>query len=99
MGDAGMNHSQASRQLGIHCLRCSAGWLVTSFRRGSIAYTQSLVDEHGSYLDKRYREGCRKIMQLWQELKERGFEGQSSTVRSLLRHRFGSPKNALEVHR
>ena len=35
----------------------------------------SIVDEHGSYLEKRYREGCRKIMQLWQELKERGFDG------------------------
>lgn len=31
-------------------------------------------------------------MLLWEELKERGFDGQSSTVRAWLGHRFGSPK-------
>ena len=35
------------------------------------------------------------IMQLWQELKERGFQGQALTVRSWLRQRFGSAKKAL----
>jgi hypothetical protein len=31
--------------------------------------------------------------QLWQEVKEMGFGGQASTVRTWLRQRFGSPKN------
>ena len=43
------------------------------------------------------REGCRNIMLLWQELRERGFEGQSSTVRAWLRQRFGSPKKQRQV--
>ena len=50
---------------------------------------------NGSHFEKRYGEGCRKIRQLWQELRELGFEGQVSTVRSWLRQRFGSPRKAL----
>ena len=93
--DAGMNHFQASRQLGIP-LRTVQRWVASgAFPERKHRVYPSIVDEHGSYLEKRYREGCRKIMQLWQELKERGFEGQVSTVRSWLRLRFGSSKNAL----
>ncbi|MGI4756893.1 MAG: ISL3-like element ISAzba9 family transposase, partial [Janthinobacterium lividum] len=54
----------------------------------------SIVNAYGSYLEKRYREGCRNIAQLWQEVKTMGFEGQATAVRHWLRLRFGSPKNA-----
>lgn len=94
-GRSGMNHSQASRQLGIP-LRTVQRWVACGvFPERKHRVYPSIVDEHGSYLEKRYREGCRKILQLRQELKERGFEGQVSTVRSWLRLRFGSPRNAL----
>ncbi len=55
----------------------------------------SIVDTYGPNLEKRYGEGCRNIVLLWQEIKAQGFEGQSSTVRTWLRHRFGSPKEGM----
>ncbi len=93
--DTGMNHCQASRQLGIP-LRTVQRWAACGVfpERKHRAYP-SIVDAYGSHLEKRYGEGCRKIRQLWQELRELGFEGQVSTVRSWLRQRFGSTRKAL----
>lgn len=92
--DGGMNHSGASRHLGIP-LRTVQRWLACGvFPERKHRFYPSTVDEHGPYLEKRYREGCRRINQLWHELREKGFEGQASTVRGWLRQRFGSPKNA-----
>lgn len=92
--DGGMNHSEASRHLGLP-LRTMQRWLTYGIypERNHRMYP-SMVDAYGPFLEKRCSEGCRKINQLWQELKQLGFEGQASTVRSWLRHRFGSPKNA-----
>lgn len=91
--DGGMNHSEASRHLGLP-LRTVQRWLTYGIypERKHREYP-STVDAYGSFLEKRCSEGCRTINQLWQELKQMGFEGQASTVRSWLRHRFGSPKN------
>jgi transposase len=92
--DAGTNRSEASRQLGVG-LRTVQRWLACGvFPERKHRVFPSIVDAYGSHLEKRYGEGCRNIMLLWQELRERGFEGQSSTVRAWLRQRFGSPKKA-----
>jgi transposase len=92
--DAGMNHSEASRQMGVG-LRTVQRWLACGvFPERKHRVFPSIVDAYGPHLEKRYGEGCRNILQLWQELKDRGFEGQSSTVRGWLRQRFGSPKKA-----
>jgi transposase len=92
--DGGMNHSEASRHLGLP-LRTVQRWLTYGIypERKHRVYP-SMVDAYGSFLEKRCTEGCRKINQLWQELKQMGFEGQVSTVRSWMRQRFGSPRNA-----
>ena len=93
--DAGMNYSEASRQMGLG-LRTVQRWVACGvFPERKHRVYPSIVDAYGAYLEKRYGEGCGKITQLWQELKERGFEGRASTVRSWLRQRFGSPKKAL----
>jgi transposase len=93
--DAGMNRSEASRQVGVG-LRTVQRWLACGvFPERKHRVFPSIVDAYGPHLEKRYGEGCRNILQLWQELKDRGFEGQSSTVRGWLRQRFGSPKKAL----
>jgi transposase len=91
--DTGVSQSEASRQLGLP-VRTVQRWLAygTFPERKHRAYP-STVDEYGQYLEKRYREGCRQLNQLWQEIKMLGFEGKPSTVRSWLRQRFGSPKN------
>ena len=93
--DAGMNHSEASRQMGVG-LRTVQRWLACGvFPERKHRVFPSIVDAYGPHLEKRYGEGCRNILQLWQELKDQGFEGQSSTVRGWLRQRFGPPKKAL----
>lgn len=95
--DAGMNQSEAARHMGVP-LRTVQRWLsYGTFPERKHRVYPSTVDEHGAYLEKRYREGCRKINRLWQEVKCRGFSGQAWTVRSWLRQRFGSPKNALQA--
>jgi transposase len=89
---AGHTQSEASRQLGVG-LRTVQRWLACGvFPERKHRVFPSIVDSYGPHLEKRYAEGCRNITLLWQELTERGFEGQSCTVRSWLRQRFGSPK-------
>jgi hypothetical protein len=93
--DAGTNRSEASRQLGVG-LHTVQRWLACGvFPERKHRVFPSIVDAYGSHLETRYREGCRNIMLLWQEqLRERRFEGHSSTVRAWLRQRFGSPTKA-----
>jgi hypothetical protein len=89
---AGHTQSEASRQLGVG-LRTVQRWLACCvFPERKHQVFPSIVDSYGSHLEKRYAEGCRNITLLWKELTERGFEGQSCTVRSWLRQRFGSPR-------
>jgi transposase len=92
---AGITQSEAARQLGLG-LRTVQRWLACGvFPERKHRVFPSMVDAYGPHLEKRYRDGCRNITLLWRDLKERGFEGQSSTVRAWLRHRFGSPKKAM----
>ncbi len=93
--DAGTTQSAASRQLDVS-LRTVQRWLTYGvFPERKHRVFPSIVDTYGPHLEKRYGEGCRNIVLLWQEIKAQGFEGQSSTVRTWLRHRFGSPKEGM----
>ncbi len=90
--DAGTTQSAASQQLDVS-LRTVQRWLTYGvFPERQHRVFQSIVDTYGPHLEKRYGEGCRNIALLCQEIKAQGFEGQSSTVSTWLRHRFGSPK-------
>jgi hypothetical protein len=92
--EAGTNRSEASRQLGVG-LRTVQRWLACGvFPERKHRAFPSIVDVYGPHLEKHYEEGCWNITLLWQELRERGFQGQSSTVRAWSRQRFGSPKKA-----
>jgi transposase len=42
----------------------------------------SQLDCHREYLEQRWEQGCHNAAQLWRELRERGYGGQSRTVRS-----------------
>ena len=43
------------------------------------------VDQHREYLERRWQRGCRNAAQLWRELREQGFSGQSRIVREWVR--------------
>ena len=88
----GMNRSGAARHLGLP-LCTVQHWLAYGFfpERKQRVYP-SIVDVYGTYLEKRYGEGCREINQLWHEVRKMGFEGRASSLRHWLRQRFGSIK-------
>lgn len=48
------------------------------------------VDQHQEYLEQRWQQGCRNAAQLWRELREQGFAGQSRMVRDWIRKHRGS---------
>jgi transposase len=48
------------------------------------------VDQHQGYLEQRWQQGCHNAAQLWRELREQGFAGQSRIVRDWIRKRCGS---------
>jgi transposase len=48
------------------------------------------VDQHQGYLEQRRQQGCHNAAQLWRELREQGFAGQSRIVRDWIRKHCGS---------
>jgi transposase len=49
----------------------------------------SMLDQHQEYLVQRWQQGCHNAAQLWRELREQGFVGQSRTVRDWIRKHCG----------
>ncbi len=49
----------------------------------------SALDQHRSYLEQRWREGCHNAARLWRELRQQGFRGCESIVRKHLAHYSG----------
>ena len=76
--DGGMSQSDAARQLGIS-LRTVQRWLRAGVfaERAPRRYPHS-VDAYTGYLDQRLLQGCRNISQLWRELRQQGYRGNSA---------------------
>jgi hypothetical protein len=92
--DCGMNHSEASRRIGIP-LRTVQRWVACgAFPERKERKYPSTVDEFGEHLDRRYRDGCRNATQLWREIKRLGFSGKACSVWHWLRKRFGCVREA-----
>ena len=47
------------------------------------------VDQHQGHLEQRWQQGCHNAAQLWRELREQGFTGQSRIVRDWIRKHCG----------
>jgi transposase len=81
--DGGMDHSEASRRIGIP-LRTVQRWLACGvFPERKHRKFPSTVDEFGEHLDRRYRESCSNATQLWREVKQLGFSGQACMILAL----------------
>ena len=79
----------ADRKTVRRWLRLGRAPLWTKPRRGSV------LDEHATYLDRRWAEGCRNAARLWRELLSRGFTGRPATVRAwATRRRKSEPQTA-----
>jgi transposase len=96
--DSGVSQSDIARQIDIS-LRTVQRWIrIGVFPERSSRLFPNAVNEHAAYLDQRLLEGCRNVSQLWRELRQQGFRGQHSSVRSWLRqHRGSCMKNTGEV--
>jgi transposase len=49
----------------------------------------STLDQHQEFLERRWQQGCHNAAQLWRELCEQGFTGQSRTVRDWIKKHRG----------
>jgi transposase len=50
------------------------------------------VDQYHEYLERRWQQGCHNAAQLWRELRDQGFAGQSRIVRDWIRKHCGSQR-------
>jgi transposase len=67
-----------------------------SFSERRLSCHSSTIDQRRNYLERRWQQGCHNAAQLWRELGEQGFDGQSRTVRDWSRKYCGSQKQREE---
>jgi transposase len=83
----GMNHQQIAHQLGMG-RRTVRRWLhARGFPERKPIHRSSSVDAYAAFLDQRWQQGCHNATELWRELRQQGFSGQSRIVRNWLRQR------------
>jgi len=56
----------------------------------------STLDQYQEFLERRWQQGCHNAAQLWRELCEQGFTGQSRTVRDWIKKHRGSQRSPVE---
>ena len=67
--------------------------------RAPRAAVPSLLDAHWQYVAARAAEGCRNAMQVWRELRARGFTGGRSIVRAAFASLRGARPEGGQLHR
>ncbi len=88
----GASQREAARRCGLG-RRTVRRWLAAAgFPERKPGGHRTAVDPYGQYLEQRWQQGCHNAAQLWRELRERGFVGQSRTMRDWIRKHFGSRK-------
>ena len=89
----GVTQHEIARSCGV-AIRTIRRWIRAQvFPERRIAKRRSKVDRHREYLEQRWNEGCHNATQLWHELRERGFTGQSPIVRRWVRSHYGSRRH------
>jgi transposase len=89
----GVTQHEIARSCGVG-IRTIRRWIRAQvFPERRIAKRRSKVDRHREYLEQRWNEGCHNATQLWHELRERGFTGQSPIVRRWVRSHYGSRRH------
>ncbi len=59
--------------------------------RANVLRTKSLLDPYVPYLEKRFAQGCRNANQLWKELQQQGFKGDSKIINKWMAPRREKP--------
>jgi transposase len=73
---AGWKIGQISRRLDINPTTVRKHFYAETFpERASRPARGSILDPYLKHLESRYREGCSNALQLWREIKEKGYQG------------------------
>jgi transposase len=59
-------------------------WLQQGEYRERVRHRRSKLDAHFSYLTQRWNEGCHNVMELWRELRGRGYRGSYKSLNNYL---------------
>ena len=83
----GLPQPEVARRLSIDS-RTIRRWVESNgFPEQSFRCRKSSLDRYREYLEQRWQQGCHNAAQLWRELREKGFKGQSRIVRDwMLKH-------------
>jgi transposase len=77
----GVSKSEIARNCGLG-RRTVRRWVsAAGFPERKHACRPTMVAQHREYLEQRWEQGCHNAAQLWRELQEKGFAGQSAIVR------------------
>ncbi len=89
----GVTQHEIARKCGVG-IRTIRRWIrARGFPERKTFERKSKVDRYRDYLEQRWNEGCHNGTQLWHELRERGFDGQSPIVRRWVRMHYGSRRS------
>jgi len=73
---AGWKIGQISRRLDVNPTTVRKHFYAEAFpERANRSARGSILDAYLKHLESRYREGCRNALQLWWEIKEKGYQG------------------------
>jgi transposase len=75
----GLGNQEIAGRVGKSC-RTVLRWLKQGEYREQVRHRRSRLDPHFSYLAQRWNEGCRNVMNLWRELRGRGYRGSYKSV-------------------
>lgn len=88
----GFSIRQIARLLKPHRATVTKYYSADTFaERKPTGRATSMLDPYLSYLDERHRSGCENAMQLWREIRERGYPGTYRQVQRWLHQRRAQP--------
>lgn len=85
----GLSQQEISRTLGVDRRTVRRWTRARGFPERKQVRRKNAIDQHRSYLDRRWKEGCHNAAQLWREMRDLGFCGTSSSVRQWILKYYG----------
>ncbi len=85
----GCSDNRVARELGLDRSTVVRWRLAGEFPERQDVPRPRQVDHYAGHLERRWDEGCRNAIVLWEELRQRGFTGSADLVRIWIRRRYG----------
>lgn len=85
----GLSQREISCALGVDRRTVRRWTRACGFPERKQVRRRNAIDQHRSYLDQRWNDGCHNAAQLWREIRSLGFSGTSSSVRQWILKHYG----------